>query len=71
MVCPKFDWTRLDTKVLLTKGKMELYGFPRLRSELLLFADAELAEDEVDDVIVCGDAGERVEGVEGLVEVEQ
>jgi hypothetical protein len=41
------------------------------RMEAVLLADAKLAEDEVDDVIVCGDASERVECVEGLVEVEQ
>jgi hypothetical protein len=39
--------------------------------EAVLLADAKFAEDEVDDVIVCGDARERVECAEGLVEVEQ
>jgi hypothetical protein len=38
---PCIDWTRLDTKVLLTKDKNELDESPQLRSEPLLFSDAE------------------------------
>lgn len=36
-----------------------------------LLANAELAEDEVEDVVGGGGAGEGVEGVEGFVEIEQ
>jgi hypothetical protein len=41
----------LDTKVLLTKGKNEVGGSPQLRSEPLLFADAELAKNKIQNVI--------------------
>lgn len=36
-----------------------------------LFADAELAEDEVQDVVGGGGAGKGVERLEGGVEVEE
>jgi hypothetical protein len=67
MVCSVLDWTRLDTKVLLTNDKKELDGSPQLRSEPLLFADAELAEDEIQEVIVCRGASEGIEGMQTFV----
>ena len=36
-----------------------------------LLADAEFAEDEVEDVVGGGGAGEGIEGAEGFVEIEQ
>jgi hypothetical protein len=39
--------------------------------EMGLLADAELAEDEVEDVVGGGGAREGVEGVEGFVEIEK
>lgn len=40
-------------------------------SEVGLLADAEFAEDEVEDVVAGGGTGEGVEGAEGLVEVQE
>jgi hypothetical protein len=39
--------------------------------ELGLFAYAEFAEDEVEDVVGCGGAGEGIEGAKGVVEVQE
>lgn len=36
-----------------------------------LLADAELAEDEIEDVFGGGGAGEGVEGMEGFVDIEE
>ena len=39
--------------------------------ERCLFSDAEGAEDQIEDVIGGGGAGDFVEGAEGSVEIEQ
>jgi hypothetical protein len=39
--------------------------------EVGLLADTELAEDEVQDVIVCRGTGEGIKGMESFVEVEE
>lgn len=46
-------------------------GRPRTSREVGLFADAELAEDEVQDVIVCSGAGESIKGIESFIKVEE
>ncbi len=40
-------------------------------NRVVLLADAEAAEDEVEDVVGGGGSGERVEGAERLVEVDE
>jgi hypothetical protein len=58
------------SELIFARWELDL-GIPWTPLEAGLFADAEFAEDEIQDVVAGGGAGERVEGAEGVIEVEE
>ncbi len=56
---------------LLSNRFIDTFGVPLAFSGTELLADAELAEDEVKDVVGGRGTGENVEAVESFVEVEE
>jgi hypothetical protein len=63
--------TKQDTKTFIIICLSELYGRLRRSPNVELFSDAEGREDEIENVVRGGLAGEGIESPEGAIKIQQ